>query len=224
MRAILENVSRRGFMDGAAASGGLVVGMQLLPRSSAAPPPVAAKTARPDFKPTTFVAIDTTGLVTIEARRSEMGNAFLARLLMAVADELEADWSRVCGSQVLADRATSGAQKMHACRRVRHLLQPVRLLGAAARHMLEIAAAALWGADVSEVHARNHQLIHTSTGRVLGYGEVTAVARALSVPRLETLRLKSRGDFRYIGEGLRILELADIRTRTDPPGHRARPL
>lgn len=224
MRAILENVSRRGFVDGAAANGGLVVGMQLLALSHAAMPPVAAAIDSPDFKPTTFVAIDTTGLVTIEVRRCEMGDAFLARLLIAVTDELEADWSRVCGSRAVADEATSGAHHPHGCRGMRHLLQPVRQIGAATRQMLETAAAALWGLDVSQVHARNHQIIHASTGRVLGYGEVAAVARALPVPRLETLRLKSGRDFRYIGEGLRILELANISTKTAPPRHPARPI
>jgi isoquinoline 1-oxidoreductase beta subunit len=221
MRAIVENVSRRGFIDCAAANSGLVVGMQLLPPGYAASP-MAPAIDLPDFNPTTFLAIDTTGLVTIEARLSEMGAAFLARLLMAVADELEADWSRVCGSQAVADKAASGAHNTRGCRRIRHLLQPLRQMGAAARHMLETAAAALWGVDVSQVYARHHRIIHTSTGRVFGYGEVAAVARALSVPRLETLRLKTRRDFRYIGEGLRILDLADIRTRMDPPRHPAR--
>jgi isoquinoline 1-oxidoreductase subunit beta len=85
-------------------------------------------------------------------------------------------------------------------------------MGAAVRQMLEAAAAASWGVDVTQVHARNHQIIHTPTKRVLGYGEVAAVARGLPVPRLETLRLKKRADFRYIGKGLPIVDLKDMTT------------
>jgi len=65
---------------------------------------------------------------------------------------------------------------------------------------------------VAQVHARNHQIIHTATGRVLGYGEVAAVARALPVPKPETLKLKKRSEFRYIGKGLPIVDLEDMTT------------
>ncbi len=222
MLAIVENVSRRGFIDGAAAMGGLVVGMQLLPRRNAATPAAAAETDLPHFNPTTFIGVDTTGRVTIEARRSERGQVMHPEILIAVLDELEADLSWVYCSQAVGDESTRREHNMEGCRSMRRLLQPVRQMGAAVRQMLETAAAALWGVEVTQVYARNHQISHLSTGRVLGYGEVAAVARALSAPRLDTLRLKSRPDYRHIGEGLRIVELADITTRTDLQGHRAR--
>jgi isoquinoline 1-oxidoreductase beta subunit len=195
--AIFENVSRRGFMGGAVAIGGLVVGMRLLPHGYAATrPPAAPATDVPRFNPTAFIAIDPTGLVTIVAHRSEMGQGIRTALPMVVADELEADWSRVHVSQAIGDEATYGGQNTDGSRGMRHFLLPMRQMGAAVRQMLEAAAAASWGVDVAQVHARNHQIVHAPTGRVLGYGEVAAVARALPVPQPEKLRLKKRAEFR----------------------------
>src|SRR5258708_9752643 len=108
MRAILENGSRGGFRGGVAAIGGLVVGMRVLPRSDAASRPAAPATDVPRFNPTAFVAIDSTGLVTIVAHRSEMGQGIRTGLPMVVADELDADWSRVRVSQAAGDEATYG--------------------------------------------------------------------------------------------------------------------
>jgi isoquinoline 1-oxidoreductase beta subunit len=197
VRAILENVSRRGLIGGAAAVSGLVVGMGILPVSYAAPRPAAPATDVPRFNPTAFIAIDSAGLVTIVAHRSEMGQGMRTGLRMVVADELDADWSRVHVSQAVADKAPYGGQNTDGSRSLRHFLQSMRQMAAAVRQMLEAAAAAAWGVVVTQVHARDHQIIHTPTGRVLGYGEVAAVARALPVPQPETLKLKKRSEFRY---------------------------
>src|SRR6202011_880969 len=185
-----------GFICGAAAVSGLVVGMRILPVSYAAPRPAAPATDVPLFNPTAFVAIDSTGLVTIVAHRSEMGQGIRTGLPMVIADEFEADWSRVHVSQAVGDEATYGGQNTDGSRSMRHFLLPMRQMGAAVRQMLEEAAAASWGVDVTQVHARNHQIIHASTGRVLGYGEVAAVARALPVPQPEALKLKKPSECR----------------------------
>src|SRR5258707_4707141 len=144
------------------------------------------------------------------AHRSEMGQGIRTGLPMVIADELEADWSRVHVTQAVGDEATYGGQNADGSRSMRHFLLPMRQMGAAVRQMLEAAAAASWGVDVTQVHARNHQIIHAPTGRVLGYGEVAAVARALAVPQPEALKLKKRSEFRYIGKGLPIVDLNDM--------------
>src|SRR3989442_9692930 len=90
MPAILQNISRRGFLiGGAAAAGGLVVGLRLFPHGLASSSvPAAPAIDVPRFNPTAFVAIDQTGLVTIVVHRSEMGQGVRTALPMAVADEL----------------------------------------------------------------------------------------------------------------------------------------
>jgi isoquinoline 1-oxidoreductase subunit beta len=211
MAAMLQNVSRRGFLiGGVAAAGGLVIGLRLLPRGFAGSRPAARGEDVPRFNPAAFVAVDATGLVTIVAHRSEMGQGVRTALPMAVADELEADWSRVRVVQGVGDEATYGGQNTDGSRSLRHFLQPMRQMGAAVRQMLETAAGKVWGVDVTQVRARNHQVVHTATGRVLGYGELAAAARELPVPKLADLKLKQPSDFRYIGKGMPIVDLADM--------------
>ena len=47
------------------------------------------------FTPNVFLSIDASGLVSVIAHRSEMGQGIRTSAAMVVADELEADWARV---------------------------------------------------------------------------------------------------------------------------------
>src|SRR5882724_9993776 len=211
MATILENLSRRRFLvGGAAATGGIVIGLRLLSRGYAAGPPAAAAVDVPRFNPTAFVAIDETGLVTIVAHRAEMGQGARTALPMAVADELDADWARVRVVQAPGDEATYGGQNTDGSRSLRHFLLPMRQMGAAIRQMLETAASNKWGVKVAQVRARNHQIVHTPTGRVLEYGALAVAASELPVPRQEQLKLKRPEDFRYIGKNVPIVDLNDM--------------
>jgi isoquinoline 1-oxidoreductase beta subunit len=90
---------------------------------------------------------------------------------------------------------------------------PMRRCGAAARQMLEAAAAQRWGVPGAEVTARNHQLLHRPTGRTLGFGDVAADAARLPVPAGDQLKLKAPAEFRYIGTGkVPIVDGFDITT------------
>ena len=154
-------------------------------------------------EPAHLVSIDKDEIVTIVAHRAEMGNgAARTTLPMIVADELDADWARVRVVQSPGDEETYGNQDTDGSRSVRHYIQPMRQVGAGARQMLETAAAAKrWGVNVSEVEARLHEVVHTASGKKLGYGDLAADAAALPAPALDTLRLKKPSAFRYIGKG-----------------------
>lgn len=151
--------------------------------------------------PLAFVAIDSDGVVTIVVHRSEMGQGVRTGMPLIVADELEADWSKVRVSQAVADEAKYGNQDTDGSRSTRHFFEPMRRCGAAARMMLEQAAAQSWGVPVSEVHAVNHEVIHEGSGRRLAYGALAQRAAKLPVPPGDSLRLKSPSHFRYIGKG-----------------------
>ncbi|MEI9987329.1 MAG: molybdopterin cofactor-binding domain-containing protein [Aliidongia sp.] len=132
-------------------------------------------------------------------------------LPMIVADEMDANWERVKIVQAPGDEAKYGNQDTDGSRSIRHFLQPMRQCGAAARQMLEQAAAKRWGVEVSTVQARNHEVVHAETGRKLGFGELAADAAALPTPPLAQLKLKDAKDFRYIGTGkVSIYDLRDI--------------
>src|SRR5215813_3541443 len=98
VHATIENVSRRGFLKGVLATGGLVVAAEFVPARAAlaAYATGAAKmTGGVVSDPHVFISIDPSGLVTIVAHRAEMGTGSKTSLPMVVADELEADWARV---------------------------------------------------------------------------------------------------------------------------------
>jgi isoquinoline 1-oxidoreductase beta subunit len=150
--------------------------------------------------PLTFVAIGEDGIVTVVVHRSEMGQGIRTGLPMVIADELEADWSKVRVTQAPGDEEKFGNQDTDGSRSMRHHFDPMRRVGAAARTMLEAAAAATWNVPVSSVRAANHEVIHEASGRKLGYGALARAAAKLPVPARESLRLKDPSKFRYIGK------------------------
>jgi len=161
--------------------------------------------------PQTFVSIAADGTVTIVAHRVEMGTGVRTSLPMVVADEMEARWDRVKVVQAEANETRYGNQNVDGSRSIRHFYMPMRRVGAAARHMLESAAAARWSVPRSEVKAVQHEVIHERTGRRLGFGELAAPAAALPVPAGDALRLKTPREFRYIGKGrVRAVDLEAI--------------
>jgi isoquinoline 1-oxidoreductase beta subunit len=215
VRVAIENVSRRGFLRGMLATGGLVIAAEFLPTQAA----LAYATGAGKFTggvvsdPHVFVSIDPSGIVTIIAHRAEMGTGSRTSLPMVVADELDADWARVRVKQSPGDEKKYGNQNTDGSRSLRHFIQPMRQCGAAARHMLEMAAATRWGVDVAEVQAQNHEVVHKATGRKLGYGDLAAAASGLPTPPPDQIKLKDPAAFRYIGKGnVQIVDLFDITT------------
>jgi isoquinoline 1-oxidoreductase beta subunit len=212
--AIITNVSRRRLLEGMAASGGLVLAAQI-PAFAAPPPYPTGAEAMPNktvSDPKIFVSIAPNGIVTIVAARAEMGTgAARTTLPLMVADELEADWTKVRIQQSPGDEKKYGNQDTDGSRSTRHFIQPMRLCGASARTMLEQAAAKRWGVEVAEVEAKNHEILHRASGRKLGYGDVAADAAALPTPHPDQVRLKEPSAFRYIGKGnVPMVDLFDI--------------
>ena len=107
-------------------------------------PPKARPTPVGVLSPNVFVSIDKTGTVTIVAHRSEMGQGVRTSVPMILADELEADWSRVKIEQAAGDKIY-GNQYTDGSRSVRHNFERMREFGAITRTMLEQAAAIKWG-------------------------------------------------------------------------------
>lgn len=213
-RIALQNVSRRGFLGGAA---GLVVALQFLGDEAGAyePYPHGGQFMPHGVvnDPHVFVAIAPDGTVTLVAHRSEMGTGSRTSIPMIIADEMEADWSRVKIVQAPGDEPKYGNQDTDGSRSLRHHIQPARDIGAAVRRMLEQAAAATWGVDASEVEAINHQVVHKALGRRLGYGDLAQAAMDLPTPPREALTYKDERSFRYIGKGsVQITDLHDITT------------
>src|SRR5215468_11827375 len=216
VHAIIENVSRRGFLKGILATSDLVIAAEFVPARAAHAVYGTGADKMPHgvrSDPHLFVSIAPDGTVTIVAIRSEMGTGSRTSLPMVVADELEADWSRVRVAQAPGDEEKYGNQDTDGSRSIRHHIQPMRQCGAAMRQMLETAAAQRWGVAVGEVQAQNHEVVHKASGRKLGYGELAADASALPTPPADQIKLKDPSAFRYIGKGsIPIVDLFDITT------------
>ena len=197
-------VNRRDFLKtGAAAGATLVIGLYLPafhPRGSHAP------VARELFKPNAWIEIRPDGAVTIWTGRSEMGQGVRTAMPMIVAEELEADWTRVRVAQADADPAY-GDQFTVGSRSVRSGFEPLRKAGAAAREMLIGAAALSWNVPREACRARNGMVEHVPTGRRLGYGDLAARAATLSVPADPPL--KSPSEFRLLGHRMPRVDTPD---------------
>ncbi|WP_434701713.1 molybdopterin cofactor-binding domain-containing protein [Pseudomonas sp. D1-36] len=210
----LSNLSRRGFLKGASATGVLVLAATWgLPDAFAEEKKFGAE-GMPHGAiddPKVYVSIAADGSVTVTCNRSEMGQGVRTSLSMVVADELDADWALVKVRQAPADEARFGNQDTDGSRSMRHWYEPMRRCGAAARTMLELAAAAQWKVPAQECRAQLHKVVHEPSGRELGYGELAAAASALPVPARDSLRLKQPSEFRYIGkQASRAIDGADI--------------
>ena len=213
---VIANVSRRKFLQGASALGGLVLAVGFPASVRAADPPKYGGDGMPHGwvdNPLVFVAIGEDGIVSIVCARSEMGQGVRTGMPMIVADELEADWTRVRVVQAPGDEERFGNQDTDGSRSTRHFFMPMRRCGAAARQMLEAAAAARWKVPVGEVQAKNGEIVHTPSGRRLGYGALAKAAASMPLPAPDAIQLKDPAQFRYIGTGkLKLVDAQDIAT------------
>jgi isoquinoline 1-oxidoreductase subunit beta len=211
----VEKVSRRSMLKALGIAGGFVLAAPVMSR-----PAFAAYQTGADkmphgtvVDPRVFVAIAPDGIVTIVAHRAEMGTGVRTSLPLIVAEEMDADWSRVRVQQAHGDEVKYGNQDTDGSRSTRHYLMPMRQIGASARTMLEQAAAKRWGVPVTEVKAVNHEVIHDGSGRKIGFGDLAADAAKEPVPAIDSLKLKDPKSFRYLGKGeVGIVDLHDITT------------
>ena len=201
----IRKVTRRGFLGDVFSAGALVLGSRLLPVKARAAETVDTSA----WHPSVYLGLEPDGRVIIVTHRSEMGTGVRTSLPMIVADELEADWKRVQIEQAIGDRKY-GDQNTDGSNSVVGFYQKLRETGAAARCMLEGAAASKWNVPAAECHARNHEVIHSPSGRKFGFGELVMLAATQPVPKKEDLKLKSPADFRYIGKSMPITDLDDM--------------
>jgi isoquinoline 1-oxidoreductase beta subunit len=206
----IENVSRRGFLQGMFSAGAFVLCARIVPHPFLAEATIAGWTDATLFHPSVYLGIQADGTVLIVAHRSEMGNGVRTSLPRILADELDADWSRVKVIQADGD-AAYGSQDTDGSHSVREFFDPLREAGATARLMLVRAAAQKWGIPESECVADPvHSVTDKSAKRRLGYGELASLAATLPVPKKEELKFKSPQDWRYIGKPAPGFDLQEI--------------
>ena len=183
-------VTRRGFLKSV---GGLVLGFVMpLPGRAAAAAPVA---------PNAFLHIAPDDTVTVMVDRLEFGQGVHTALPMLVAEELDADWSRVRAALAPAGDAYKdplfGIQMTGSSISVAHSFTHYREIGARARAMLVAAAAERWQVAPDQCSTAAGVVIGPG-GRKARYGALADAAMTLPVPA--TVKLKDAKAFRHIGK------------------------
>ena len=207
----LTKVSRRGFLG---TTGAFALAAYALPASAFDRYPTGADGMEHGIveDPLVFVSIDADGTVTLVAHRSEMGTGSRTSIPMVIADEMEADWSRVKIIQAPGDEPKYGNQDTDGSRSMRHHIQAARKIGGSVRTMLARAAAAEWGVEPGQVTVELHQ-VKGPAGQTAEFGDLAEAAMAQPVPAHEEIVYKSEDQFRYIGKGeIQIVDLHDITT------------
>jgi len=194
MTTMAFEVSRREFLRvSVAAGGGLLLG------AYARPPRALGAASASDAVLNAFIRITPDGLVTIMAKNPEIGQGVKTMLPMLIADELDAEWSRVRIEQAPLDTDRFTGQSAGGSTATPNNWLPMRRVGAAARAMLVAAAAQRWGVPDAECDTAAGVVHHRASNRRLAYGDLATSAAALPAPDLEAVRLKDARDFRIVG-------------------------
>lgn len=197
-------VDRRSFLKlGAALGGGLMLTVSGLPARDA----LAAATGTPSQATPlgAWLRIGRDGVVTFMMSQSEMGQGSHTGLAMVVAEELEVPLSQVRHEQAPVTAAyfnpryagANGGQGTGGSSSISQVAPPIRRACAAVREVLVSAGAAALGVAASECKADAGQVVHTPSGRRVGYGQVADAAARLPLPA--DAAVKSPKDFKLLG-------------------------
>ena len=205
--------TRRAFLKGA----GTVTAMALTIGFEWAGPTrravaIAAPSAGALFTPNAFLRIGADNSVTVIAKHVEMGQGAYTGIATVVAEELDADWSRVRVESAPADakryanlafgtiQGTGGSSAMA------NSWMQLREAGGKARAMLLTAAATEWHVPVEELTVEKSIVYHSGSKRQATFGSLVGRAAALAVP--ETVKLKDAKDFKLIGHQVPRVDVA----------------
>jgi len=189
-------ISRRCFLQmSAVASGGFMLGLYDRPWAKAQ--------SGPQLTPQAFIRIAPDGIVTIMARGPEIGQGVRTMLPMLIAEELDADWSRVRVEQADLDEAKYGPQFAGGSMSTPIGWEPMRRVGAAGRRMLIAAAAEHWGVPADECATEAGRVVHAKSGKSAGYGDLADGAAKIAAPKMSEVKLKDPKTYRIIGKSQR---------------------
>jgi isoquinoline 1-oxidoreductase beta subunit len=170
----------------------------------------AAAAADTPFAPNVWLTIATDGTITIVSPASELGQGTSTTLPAVLADELDADWSKVSfvtppgwNDAVHGNPGWGQIFNTTSSLATRGYFTPMRIAGAQARRVLLDAAAEKLGVPVAELTTEPSVVVHEKSKRRLSYGEIAGFAKApAALPKIAQADLKKPAAFRYIGKDL----------------------
>lgn len=211
MSATLKS-NRRNFLKLAAtAGGGLMLGFHWSNTEASGIALVSKATlAEGDIAFNSYLTISPSGLVTIFSPNPELGQNIKTSFPMIVAEELDADWSKVKVEQAHLDSKKFDRQLTGGSGAIPHSWERLRKAGATARQMLIEAASKKWNVSTSTLTAENSTVLHKESGRKLSYGELAIEAANIPVPA--EVKLKDKKDFKLIGTAVRNVDNKEMIT------------
>jgi len=161
-----------------------------------------------------WVSIAPDGTITIMSAATEMGQGSMTSLPLIIAEELDADWSKVRIvpappiDAIYGNPGFGGMMYTAGSNAVRSYYAPLRMFGAQVRRVLIDNAAKHWGVPAAELTTEPSAVVHAKSGRRLGYGEIAAFAEVpANAPEIKREELKQPGQFRLIGKDVMRVEL-----------------
>ncbi|MGH8324145.1 MAG: molybdopterin cofactor-binding domain-containing protein, partial [Steroidobacteraceae bacterium] len=214
MSGVLKPVTNRRTLLKSALGSGFVLAFHVPLAQAQGLPENVPQGVTPDtapFQPNAFIRIDTSGNTTLVMPQTEMGQGVYTSVAMILAEELDADWTKVLleaappneklyANPLLTVQATGNSNS------IRAFWMPLRKAAAGARALLVAAAAKKWHVDPSSCTTANGVVTHEATDRSLDYG---ALANAANGTPPADPPLKAPKDFKLIGKPLKRLDTPD---------------
>src|ERR1700728_833273 len=202
-------ISRRGFMVGIAGlTFAVAVGHERVGHAATEASAVSGTAFNP------WVSIAPSGEISIMAPATEMGNGSLTALPLILAEELDADWSKVVIvpappiDKIYGNPGLFGVMLTAHSLAVQGYFTLLRTFGAQVRAVLLDNVAKHWRVPLAELSTEPSVVVHATSRRRVGYGDIVAFAEIPAVaPDIKPEALKKPSDFRLIGHDVMRVEL-----------------
>ncbi len=202
-------LSRRLFLvRSAQGTAGLTLAMTLAGRAGATDGYSGATPAGGDddsrLEANAFVSLTPDNRVIVTIKHLEMGQGPYTGLATILAEELDAAWDQVesvsapANTELYKNTLLGNMQLTGGSTAIANSWTQMREAGAAARQMLLAGAAKEWQVPVTELTAREGEVIHKPSGRRASFGELSGAAATQPMP--DEVTLKDPKDFTLVGK------------------------
>jgi len=193
------SVSRRSFIKvTAVAGGGLLLGF------SSSKPADSGLNENLTFNP--FILISPDGTITIFSPNPEVGQGIKTAMPMVVAEELDADWSKVKVEQAPLDGKKYQRQVAGGSGSLKASWGTLRQAGATVRMLMVAAAAQKWQVPVSSLRTENSMVLGDKLKAY--YAELATEAVKQEIPA--KIILKKPSEFKLLGKSIACVDNKDI--------------
>lgn len=157
-----------------------------------------------------YLSIAPSGDVVIYSPNPELGQNIKTSFPMVVAEELDADWSKVRVIQANLDTDKFDRQLTGGSGAMPHSWERLRKAGATAKYVLVAAAAQTWNVPAEEITVESGVISHKGSGKSGHFGEFVEVASNMTAPK--EVILKDKKDFKIIGTPVKNVDAKEIYT------------